>query len=88
MGFFITTLLACLAVCLLTAIITIAMQRSSARSKANVIIDKAAKEAEILKQQKLLEAKEEEMQMKAEAEKTANQRFSKLQQTEAKLKQR
>ena len=62
---------------MLTAIITIAMQRSSARSKANVIIDKAAKEAEILKQQKLLEAKEEEMQMKAEAEKTANQRFSK-----------
>ncbi len=88
MGIFIPILVASVIVCVVTAIITIAVQRSSARSKANVIIDKARKDADILKQQKLLEAKEEEIQIKSEAEKAANQRLSKIQQSEAKLKQR
>ena len=88
MEILIPLLVASVVVCAVTAAITISVQRKSARSKANVIIDKALKDADILKQQKLLEAREEEIQIKSEAEKVANQRLSKIQQSEAKLKQR
>ncbi len=70
------------------ALITVMVQRSSARSQAKTIIEEAHKDAEMLKQEKLLKAKEEELQIKADAEKAANQRMSKVQQMEAKLKQR
>ena len=87
MEILIPVLVACV-VCVITAAVTISVQRKSARSKANVILEKALKDADILKQQKLLEAKEEEIQIKSEAERVANQRLSKIQQSEAKLKQR
>ncbi|MCM1020690.1 MAG: ribonuclease Y [Muribaculum sp.] len=84
----VTLITFCVIACTITAIITIYYQRMSARSKANAILDKARNEAEIMKQEKLLQAREEELQIKAEAEKAANQRMSKIQQSEAKLKQR
>ncbi len=62
--------------------------KSNARSKANEIINEANREAEVLKQQKMLEAKEHEMKIKNEAEKEASQRHQKFQATEARLKQR
>ena len=70
------------------AIATVMVQKSSARSQAKTIIEEAQKDAEMLKQEKLLKAREEELQIKADAEKAANQRMSKVQQMEAKLKQR
>ena len=42
----------------------------------------------MIKQKKLLEAREEELQIKAEAEKQANQRLTKIQAAEARIKQR
>ena len=62
--------------------------RSNARSQANQILDDARKDSEVLKEKKLLEVKEYEMKVKAEAEKEANQRHQKFQSTEARLKQR
>lgn len=70
------------------AAITLAIQKSSAHSKAKTIVDEAQQEAEMLKQKKMLEAREEELKIKADAEKTVNQKLSKIQQTEARLKQR
>lgn len=70
------------------ALVTVMVQKSSAKSQAKTIIEEAHKDAEMLKQEKLLKAREEELQIKAEAEKAANQRLSKVQQMEAKLKQR
>ncbi|MDE7397709.1 MAG: Rnase Y domain-containing protein, partial [Muribaculum sp.] len=84
----IVLLAAIAAAIIITAVVTVYLQKTSARSKANTILDKANQEAEILKQEKLLKAREEELQIKAEAERTANQRLSKVQQSEAKLKQR
>lgn len=69
-------------------IVTLAIQKSLARSRAKNIIDEAGREAEVLKKNKLLEAREEELKIKAEAEKQANSRLSKIQSQEAKIKQR
>ncbi len=57
-------------------------------TRAKQIVSDAEKEAENLKTQKLLEAKEEEMRITSEAEKLANQRLSKVQNAEARAKQR
>lgn len=59
-----------------------------ANSRAQKIMSDAEKDAEVIKKNKLLEAKEEVFSMKAEAEKQANIRTSKIQNTENRLKQR
>ncbi len=68
--------------------VTMAINKSLAKTRANSIIEEAKLEAEVLKKNKILEAKEEGVAIKAEAEKIATQRLSKVQSTEAKLKQR
>lgn len=68
--------------------VTMAINKSLAKSRANSIIEEAKLEAEVLKKNKILEAKEEGVAIKAEAEKIATQRLSKVQSTETKLKQR
>ena len=60
----------------------------TANSKAQRILCDAEKDAEVIKKKILLEAKEESMAMKADAEKEANTRISKVQSTENRLKQR
>lgn len=67
---------------------TLVVQKKMARTRAKQIVSDAEKEAENLKTQKLLEAKEEEMRITSEAEKLANQRLSKVQNAEARAKQR
>ncbi len=59
-----------------------------ANSRAKKIVSDAEKEAEVIKKNKLLEAKEEVLSMKAEAEKQINSRTAKIQSTENRLKQR
>ncbi|NMB49537.1 MAG: ribonuclease Y, partial [Bacteroidales bacterium] len=59
-----------------------------ANSRAKKIVSDAEKEAEVIKKNKLLEAKEEVLSMKAEAEKQISSRTSKIQSTENRLKQR
>ena len=69
-------------------VVTMAVQRSMARSRAKLILADAEREAEDLKKTRILEGKEEAMQITAEAEKTANQRMSRVQSAEARAKQR
>ena len=64
------------------------MARNSAKSKASEIIEKARLEAEVLKNNEVIKGKEEGMAIKSEAEKQANQRLQKVQNSEAKAKQR
>ncbi len=73
---------------LIGVVATIIVQKSVGRSQAKTIVEEARQEAEVLKQKKLLEAREEELQIKAEAEKQANSRLAKVQQSEARIKQR
>lgn len=59
-----------------------------ANSRAKKILSDAEKDGEVIKKNKLLEAKEETLQMKAEVEKQANARLAKIQNVENRLKQR
>ena len=59
-----------------------------ARTRAKSIIEEAENEAEVMKKNKLLEAREEELRIISDAEKQASQRMSKAQSFEGKLKQR
>lgn len=67
---------------------TVIISRIINRARAKGIIEEAKLEAEVIKKNKLLEAKEQEMNIKAEAEKQANARLSKVQSAESKIKQR
>lgn len=80
--------IAALAGILIGYLITVTVQKSLARSRAKTIIEEAQMAAEVLKKNKVLEAREEEIRIKAEADKQANQRMSKIQSMEAKAKQR
>ncbi|MCM1319343.1 MAG: ribonuclease Y [Muribaculaceae bacterium] len=62
--------------------------KNDASSQANIIIDEANRQAEVIKEKKILEAKEHELKIKNEAEKQANQRLQKVQASEARAKQR
>ncbi len=49
-----------------------AVQRATGRSRAKTIVEDAQREAEVIMKDKLLEAREQELRIKSEAEKTAN----------------
>lgn len=70
------------------AVITVAVQKKMASSAARNIISEAERQAETIKRDKELEAREKEMKITAEAERQANQRMSKVQQAESRQKQR
>ena len=67
---------------------TLAAQRRLAKTRAKQIISDAEREAEDLKRDKVLEGREEALQITTDAEKQANQRMAKVQQAEARQKQR
>ncbi|MDE5901472.1 MAG: ribonuclease Y [Muribaculaceae bacterium] len=67
---------------------TVFAQKKMARTASKQILEEARLEAENIKKQKLLEAKEKELKITNEAERLANQRMSKVQSAEARAKQR
>ncbi|MBP3299403.1 MAG: ribonuclease Y [Muribaculaceae bacterium] len=86
------TIISCVAVAIvgLIAGYMYASSRSkkNARSQANIIVDEARREGEVIKEKKLLEAKEQELKIKNEAERQANQKLQKIQASEARAKQK
>lgn len=68
--------------------VAMAFQRNMARTRAKVIVEEAKNEAEVIKKDKLLEAREQGMRIEAEAEKQAQQKLAKIQSKEGQLKQR
>lgn len=68
--------------------ITLMVQRNMAHTRAKTIVEEARLEGEMLKKNKLLEAKEEGMKITGEAERQAQSRLGKVQSAEGKLKQR
>ncbi len=69
-------------------VIATMMSRKNAQSRANTIIEEASREGDMIKEKKILKAKEEEIKILNEAERQANQRAQKAQSVEARLKQR
>ena len=72
----------------LGVIATLIVTRIISKARDNGIIDDAKLQAEKIKNEKIIEAKEAEMKIKTEAERQANSRLAKVQQAEAKQKQR
>ena len=68
--------------------ITLLVQQKVGKSRARTLMEEAAREADVLKKNKLLEAREQELKIKNEAEKTTSQRMAKVQSAEARIKQR
>ncbi|MDE7438389.1 MAG: ribonuclease Y [Muribaculaceae bacterium] len=66
----------------------IIISKKNASSRANTILEDASREAEVIKEKKILQAKEEEMKIISDAERTANQKLQKAQAAEARNKQR
>lgn len=64
------------------------MTGKAANSRAHKILSDAEKDAEVIKKKILLEAKEETLSLKNEAERQINSRTAKIQSTENRLKQR
>ena len=81
-------IIAAAATALVVLVIGYFVLRSITKSKAKAILDEAALQAEVIKKNKLIEAKEEELKIKSEAEKQANARLAKAQQAEARNKQK
>ena len=67
---------------------TLIVTRMISKARGNGIIEEAKLQAEKIKNEKIIEAKETEMKIKTEAERQANARLAKVQQAEAKQKQR
>lgn len=84
----ITTIVAVLIALVAGGFIGYAVFRYVVTGKYNQIINTAEKEAEVLKEKKLLEVKEKFLNKKSELEKEAQQRNQKIQQNENRLKQR
>lgn len=69
-------------------LITNYRSKKSAQSRANIIIDEANREADVIKEKTILKAREEEMKIVSDAERAASQRLQKVQSAEARAKQR
>ncbi|MDE6576790.1 MAG: ribonuclease Y [Muribaculaceae bacterium] len=69
-------------------IIALIVAKRNARSTANIIIDEAHREADVIKEKKILQAKEEEMKILSDAERTASQKVQRAQASEARARQR
>ena len=64
------------------------VSKKNAQSRANTIIEEASREGDMIKEKKILKAKEEEMRIISDAEKAAAQKAQKIQTAEARMKQR
>ena len=62
--------------------------RRNAKSVANIILEDARREADVIKEKKILQAKEEEMRILSEAERSASQKIQKAQASEARARQK
>ena len=87
MNIIVTVIVAILAMAIGCAL-ALYLSKKNAKSQANEIIEKARLEAEVLKNKEVLKGKEIGMSIKSDAEKEANARLTKVQTSEAKLKQR
>ncbi len=65
-----------------------AMSRKNANSRAHMILEDARKDAEVIKEKKIIEAREQEVKILSDAERSANAKLQKAQSSEARAKQR
>lgn len=64
------------------------LSKQKATSQANVILDDARREADVIKEKRLLEAREEEMKILNDAERAAQQKMQRVQSSEQRARQK
>lgn len=64
------------------------ISKQNAKSAANIILEDAKREEDVIKEKKILQAKEEEMKILSEADRTATQKIQKAQASESRARQR
>lgn len=69
-------------------VVATVLSKRNARSAANIILEDAHREADVVKEKKILKAKEEEMRILSEAERIASQKIQKAQASESRARQR
>ena len=69
-------------------VVALSVTKRNAKSSANIILEDARREADVIKEKRILKAKEEEMKILSEAERNASQKVQKAQASEARAKQR
>lgn len=69
-------------------LVAISVTKKNAKSAANIILEDARREADVIKEKKILKAKEEEMKILSEAERNASQKLQKAQASEARARQK
>ena len=84
----ITIIIICIGALILGAALSWVVSEKLLGQKTRAILSEAEREAEVLKQKKLLEVKEKFLQLKGDLEQQVAQRNSKLQSVESKLKSR
>ena len=84
----VVTIISALVALIVGGVLGYSIFRYVIKGKYNEMIQAANKEAEVVKEKKLLEVKEKFLNKKAELEKEVQQRNSRIQQSENKLKQR
>ena len=72
----------------IAAVATVLIRRMVLRGKANEIIESAKIEAEKIKNEKILQAKEKYLSLKAEHEKQVNERNAQLRDAESRIRQK
>lgn len=70
------------------AIVTGTLLRKAVEKKSLVVLEEAREKAEVIKKDKILQAKEKFLQLKSEHEKVINERNSAIQKAESRLKQK
>jgi len=68
--------------------IALSVAKKNAKSAANVILEDAKREADVIKEKEILKAKEEEMKILSDAERSAAQKVQKAQASEARARQK
>jgi len=69
-------------------VVALLVAKRNAKSDANIILEDARREADVIKEKKILQAKEEEMKILSEAERAASQKLQKAQASEARARQK
>ena len=69
-------------------VVAATVAKKNAKSAANIIIEDAKREGDVLKEKKILKAKEEELKILADAERVASQKVQKAQASEVRARQK
>ncbi|MCF8228546.1 MAG: ribonuclease Y [Bacteroidales bacterium] len=80
--------IAAIAGALIGGLVTATLLRKAVEKKSKIVLEEAEEKAEVIKKEKILQAREKFLQLKSEHEKVINERNTEIQKGESRLKQK